>query len=40
MTVTIDLPSDSEAGLLAQAEGLDVSDYLQHLVPTGGAVSY
>jgi hypothetical protein len=34
MTVTIELPSDIEAGLLAQAqaEGLDVSDYVQHLV--------
>jgi hypothetical protein len=34
MTVTINLPSDIEAGLLAQAqaEGLAVSDYVQHLV--------
>jgi hypothetical protein len=34
MTVTIELPSDIEAGLLAQAqaEGLAVSDYLQHFV--------
>ena len=34
MTVTIELPSDIEAGLLAQAqaEGLAVSDYVQHLV--------
>ena len=34
MTVTIELPPDVEAGLLAQAqaEGLNVSDYVQKLV--------
>lgn len=34
MTVTIELPPDIEAGLLAQAraEGLDVADYVQNLV--------
>ena len=34
MTVTIDLPPDIEAGLLAQAqaEGLPVSEYLRNLV--------
>jgi hypothetical protein len=34
MTVTIELPPEIEAGLLAQAEaeGLGVSEYLQHLV--------
>jgi len=34
MTVTIELPADIEAGLLAQAqaEGLDVSDYVRNLV--------
>ena len=34
MTVTINLPPDIEAGLLAQAEaeGVGVSDYLQNLV--------
>jgi hypothetical protein len=34
MTVTIELPSDIEAGLRAQAKakGLAVSDYVQHLV--------
>jgi hypothetical protein len=34
MTVTIQLPSDIEAGLLAQAQaqGLAVSDYVRHLV--------
>jgi hypothetical protein len=34
MTVTIELPPDLEAGLLAQAQaqGLDVSDYVQSLV--------
>lgn len=34
MTVTIELPPDIEAGLLAQAqaEGLDVADYVRNLV--------
>jgi hypothetical protein len=34
MTVTIELPADIEAGLLAQAqaEGLDVADYVRNLV--------
>lgn len=34
MTVTIELPSDIEAGLLAQAqaEGLAVPDYVKHLL--------
>lgn len=34
MTVTIELPPEMEAGLLAQAQaqGLDVADYVQHLV--------
>ena len=34
MTVTIELPPDIEAGLLAQAqtEGLDVADYVRKLV--------
>ena len=34
MTVTIELPSEIEAGLLAQAqaEGVDVSDYVCNLV--------
>jgi hypothetical protein len=34
MTVTIELPPDIEAGLLAQAraEGMNVSDYVQNLV--------
>jgi hypothetical protein len=34
MTVTIELPPDIEAGLLAQAqaEGLDVADYIRNLV--------
>jgi hypothetical protein len=34
MTVTIELPPDIEAGLLAQAqaEGVAVSDYVQNLV--------
>ena len=34
MTVTIELPADVEAGLLAQAQaqGLDVSDYVRNLV--------
>ncbi len=34
MTVTIQLPPDIEAGLLAQAQahGLDVADYVQNLV--------
>jgi hypothetical protein len=34
MTVMIELPSDIEAALLAQAqaEGLDVADYVQNLV--------
>jgi hypothetical protein len=34
MTVTIKLPRDIEAGLLAQAQaqGLDVSDYIENLV--------
>ena len=34
MTLTIQLPPEIEAGLLAQAraEGLDVSDYVQNLV--------
>jgi len=34
MTLTIELSSDIEAGLLAQAraEGLAVSDFVQHLV--------
>jgi len=34
MTVTIKLPPEIEAGLLAQAQaqGLDVSDYIENLV--------
>jgi hypothetical protein len=34
MTLTIELPPDIEAGLLAQAqaEGLDVADYVRNLV--------
>jgi hypothetical protein len=34
MTVTIELPPEIEAGLLAQAqaEGLDVADYVRNLV--------
>ena len=34
MTVTIELPPDIEAGVLAQAqaEGLDVADYVRNLV--------
>jgi hypothetical protein len=34
MTVTIEVPPDIEAGLLAQAgaEGLDVADYVRNLV--------
>ena len=34
MTITIELPPDREAGLLAQsrAEGLDVADYVRNLV--------
>ena len=32
MIVTIELPPDIEAGLLAQAEGLDVAGYVRNLV--------
>ncbi len=32
MTVTIELPPDIEAGLLAQAQGLALSEYVQNLV--------